>query len=170
MVLPIIVAVAWALGGAAVGVASGYVIDHVIGDGNYTRRELAADATTGALGLGLLKGGAKVVGGIRYANLGRKLDKAEDAAGAIKAGFAAARQGVAEIYAVKGVNLAIESFDSDHAIQDAKTSIVNLAAAELISPGATKPYLPRISSEVRGRRANLRKTWCRRHRQYDLCR
>lgn len=167
MPLPIIAAV---IIGAGAGVVSGFVIDHVIGDGNYTRRELAVDATTGALGLGVLKAGAKVVGGLHYANLGRKLDKAEDAAGAIKAGFAAARQGVAEIYAIKGVNLAVESLDSDTAIQDAKTSIINLAAAELISPGATKPYLPRITSEVRGRRANLRKTWCRRHRQYDLCR
>lgn len=164
MPLPIIAAV---IIGAGAGVVSGFVIDHVIGDGNYTRRELAVDATTGALGLGVLKAGAKVVGGLHYANLGRKLDKAEDAAGAIKAGFAAARQGVAEIYAIKGVNLAVASLDSGTAIQDAKSSITNLGAVEPISSGSTKSNLPRNG---RGRRANMRKTWCRRHRQYDLCR
>ncbi len=112
MVLPALIVIAWVAAGAAAGVASGYVLDKMIGDGKYTKTELIVDATTGALGLSVLKAGAKVAGGVRYAAGAVKLEKAEDAVSGIKAGFAAARSGVAEIYAIKGVDLAISSLAS----------------------------------------------------------
>lgn len=43
-------------------VALGYVIDKTIGDGDYTKQELATDITLGLIpGVGLLKPGAKIV-------------------------------------------------------------------------------------------------------------
>ena len=161
MVLPIIIFLAWAAVGAAAGVATGYVIDQTVGDGKYTRMEMIVDATTGAMGLSVLKAGAKVFGGIRYSAGAIKLDKAEDAAKVIRTGFAAARQGVAEIYAIKGVELAITSAGSIQSEQD---------------PGVRPPRPPQSparpggTSSKRGSTGALRKTWCRRHRQYDLCR
>jgi len=44
--LPPVVIIA---GGAMLGVASGYVIDKVIGDGNYNRQELVTDGVLGAI-------------------------------------------------------------------------------------------------------------------------
>ena len=44
MVLPILVAV-----GASV--AAGYAMDHIFGDGNYTKREMATDAVLGIFGV-----------------------------------------------------------------------------------------------------------------------
>jgi hypothetical protein len=160
LVLPIIVFLAWAAVGAVAGVASGYVIDQVVGDGKYTRTELIVDATTGAMGLSVLKAGAKVLGGLRYTAGAIKLEKAEDAAVVIRTGFAAARQGIAEIYAIKGVELAITGAGSQQSEQ---------------GPGAppaapTPPAKPGRTLKTRGRPSNSRKSWCRRHRQYDLCR
>ncbi len=43
------------------GLASGWAIDQVFGDGNYTAREAAIDATTGALGGGVLVPGVKIL-------------------------------------------------------------------------------------------------------------
>lgn len=164
MVVPILIILAWGAVGAAAGVASGYVIDRALGDGNYTRTEFLVDATTGAMGLSVLKAGSKVLGGIRYATGAVKLEKAEDAAQAIRAGFAAARQGVAEIYAVKGLDLAITSLDSPQAIKDAASGAGFIVASEILRPKT-------IQSTFKGRvsRGTFRKTWCRRHKTYDFC-
>lgn len=161
MVLPIIIFLAWAAVGAAAGVATGYVIDQVVGDGKYTRTEMIVDATTGAMGLSVLKAGAKVFGGIRYSAGAIKLDKAEDAAKVIRTGFAAARQGVAEIYAIRGVELAITGAGSQQPEE---------GTAVPPSRSPTPPPRPGGFSSPRGRSATPRQTWCRRHRQYDLCR
>ncbi len=159
LVLPIIVFLAWAAVGATAGVATGYVIDHVVGDGKYTRTELIVDATTGAMGLSVLKAGAKAFGGLRYTAGAIKLEKAEDAAVVIRTGFAAARQGIAEIYAIRGVELAITGAGSQ------KSEPGNYQGITRKLPGK-----PGGTVKTRGRPSNSRKSWCRRHRQYDLCR
>ena len=46
--------------GAAGGLALGYVLDHYMGDSNYTGREAFVDAATGAIGGGLINPVAKV--------------------------------------------------------------------------------------------------------------
>lgn len=62
-------------GGAALGVASGYVIDKVLGDGHYTGREMAVDATMGAIpGMGLVRPTAKILASGRHI---RHFDRAQ---------------------------------------------------------------------------------------------
>ena len=100
MVVPVLIAVAGS-------VAVGYVTDHIIGDGNYTAREAAVDTVTGALGLGLLKSGAKVGGGVRHAHKAKHLDDAGEVAIQSKVGFAVAREGVIEIQVIRGIDRAI---------------------------------------------------------------
>lgn len=69
MVLPILVAV-----GASV--AAGYAMDHIFGDGNYTKRELATDAVLGIFGVSAVKAGAKAGGAVIAGTRARKAAKA----------------------------------------------------------------------------------------------
>ena len=126
------------------------------------------DATTGALGLSVLKAGTKVVGGIRYATGAMKLEKAEDAASAIRAGFAVARQGVAEISAIKGIDMAVRRITPRDWEGTAKSVAmhVGVTGAALQLSGVTSGPL---FSTKGGQSRQSRKTWCRRHKQYDFC-
>lgn len=166
MPIPIIAAaLLWAAAGAVAGVAVGYVIDHSIGDGNYTRTEIVVDATTGALGLSVLRAGAKALGGLRYATGAMKLEKAGDAADAIRAGFAVARSGVAEIYTIRGLDLAITA-----AMTPGQSAAYDYGGTTDVGVVSRKPKKPGKSPSKPGVRGTIRKTWCKRHRQYDLCR
>ena len=100
MVLPILIGVAGSM-------AVGYVADHIIGDGNYTAREATVDGVTGLFGIGLIKGGAKIVGGVRHAHKAKHLDDAVEAGNQSRIGFAVARKGVIEVQAVRGIDRAI---------------------------------------------------------------
>ena len=65
--------------GAGTSMATGYAIDMTIGDGHYTRRDAAIDATLGAVGVGSMKNvGRGLHGGIKYWRKGRKAAAAGD--------------------------------------------------------------------------------------------
>lgn len=105
--LPLLVAVAGSVG---VGIAT----DYVFGDKNYTGREAAVDGILGVTGLGLVKGGAKVVAGVRHAHKAKRLDNAVDVGNQTKVGFAVAREGVIEIQVVRGLDTAISTPPKSH--------------------------------------------------------
>lgn len=157
MVLPIFIII----GGAVVSVIVGYALDKSIGDGDYTAGEVVADATLGALGFGVLKGLAKVAGGLRYANRAKHARSAEEVATMMTTGFAVSTRGSAEVAA---------TLTLDHAIQSALTPSIAVTP----SPGgistAVTTVLPKIPTKSGGKRVKNVKTWCRRHMKYDYCR
>lgn len=129
MVVPVLIAVAGS-------VAVGYITDNIIGDGNYTAREATVDTVTGMLGLGLLKSGAKVIGGVRHAHKAKHLDDAGEVAIQSKVGFAVAREGVIEIQVIRGLDRAINPPSQN---RTAKVSGVSGG----IPPVAGPPRVPR---------------------------
>ena len=60
MPVPILVAVGV---GVVSGLATGYVIDKTLGDGNYTRNEMLTDAILGGAGIGMLKHAGRLAKG-----------------------------------------------------------------------------------------------------------
>ena len=65
--------------GAGSSMATGYAIDMTIGDGHYSRRDAAIDATLGAVGVGAMKNvGRGLFTGIKYWRKGRKAAAAGD--------------------------------------------------------------------------------------------
>lgn len=75
MVAPLVAGIAIIVGGAALGVVTGVAIDKTLGDGKYTRREMATDATLGAIpGLGLIRPAGKIAMSLRHI---RHYDKAK---------------------------------------------------------------------------------------------
>lgn len=76
MVLPLLL-----LGGSvAVSVGIGYVLDRTIGDGDYTKQDLAVDVTLGLIpGVGLIKPAGRIGGhAVKVARVYQKGDKAGD--------------------------------------------------------------------------------------------
>jgi hypothetical protein len=62
MVAPVIIGGAAIAGGIIAGIASGYAIDKVLGDGNYTAKEVAVDGAMGVIpGVGFLKPTGKIL-------------------------------------------------------------------------------------------------------------
>ncbi len=85
MVAPLVLAAAVGVGyiasQVAISVGTGYAIDKTLGDGNYTRREMATDAVVGAIpGLGLLRPAGKIVYSTRHLAYVSKADRASDIA------------------------------------------------------------------------------------------
>ena len=81
MPVQIVVVGAWAasIGGS---VASGYLIDRYLGDGNYTRSEFATDVVLGMAGVGVAKSGVKAGYAIhltRQASRAKKAERIRDA-------------------------------------------------------------------------------------------
>jgi hypothetical protein len=85
MVAPLVIAAAVGVGyiasQIAISVGTGYAIDKTLGDGNYTRRELATDAVMGAIpGVGLLRPAGKILYSSRKLAYIDKTDRARDVA------------------------------------------------------------------------------------------
>ena len=81
MPVQIVAVGAWAasIGGS---VASGYLIDRYLGDGNYTRSEFATDVVLGMAGVGVAKSGVKAGYAVhltRQANRAKKAERIRDA-------------------------------------------------------------------------------------------
>ncbi len=85
MVAPLVIAAAVGVGyiasQIAISVGTGYAIDKTLGDGNYTRRELATDAVMGAIpGVGFLRPAGKILYSSRKLAYIDKTDRARDVA------------------------------------------------------------------------------------------
>jgi hypothetical protein len=85
MVAPLVIAAAVGVGyiasQIALSVGTGYAIDKTLGDGNYTRRELATDAVMGAIpGVGFLRPAGKILYSSRKLAYIDKTDRARDVA------------------------------------------------------------------------------------------
>jgi hypothetical protein len=85
MVAPLVIAAAVGVGyiasQIALSVGTGYAIDKTLGDGNYTRRELATDAVMGAIpGVGFLRPAGKILYSSRKLRFIDKTDRARDVA------------------------------------------------------------------------------------------
>ena len=85
MVAPLVIAAVAGIGyiasQIALSVGTGYAIDKTLGDGNYTRRELATDAVLGAIpGVGLLRPASKIVYSARHLRFLEKSDRIRDVA------------------------------------------------------------------------------------------
>jgi len=83
MVAPLVIVAAVGVGyiasQIAVSVGTGYAIDKTLGDGNYTRRELATDAVMGAIpGVGILRPAGKILYSSRKLRFIDKTDRARD--------------------------------------------------------------------------------------------
>ena len=90
MVAPVVVGIAlgalWVGSQVAASIAAGYAIDKTLGDGKYTRRELAVDAVIGAIpGLGLVRPTGKILYSARHL---RHYDRAVDTPGMAARGLA----------------------------------------------------------------------------------
>lgn len=163
MVVPLVLA-AYVAGGVVSSIASGYVIDKAIGDGNYTKREMLADGVLGAFGFSLAKSGAKVVGGLRHAQKASRVDDISD----MKAGFAVARSGVIEIQAARGLENAVTStrVPTQSRNRSSPGRVGSKSGRSNRSAGASSNASLRRG---RGRRQRKSKAWCRRHKRYDYC-
>lgn len=79
MAAPLVIAAAIGVGYVAsqiaLSVGTGYAVDKAVGDGQYTRRELATDAVLGAIpGLGLIRPSAKILFSARHLRYARKTE------------------------------------------------------------------------------------------------
>jgi hypothetical protein len=85
MVAPLAIAAAAGIGyiasQIAISVGTGYAIDKALGDGKYTRQELATDVVMGAIpGVGLLRPMSKIAYSTRKLQYVDKTDRAKDVA------------------------------------------------------------------------------------------
>ena len=65
--------------GAGSSIATGYVLEMTIGDGHYSRRDLAIDGTLGAVGVGSIKNiGKGAILGAKYARRARYASQTDD--------------------------------------------------------------------------------------------
>jgi hypothetical protein len=168
MALPVLVAVG---AGIASGLATGYVIDKTLGDGNYTRNEMVTDAILGAAGIGMLRHGGRLAKGhAKYASLlAKHYDPAVDTV-----------KGLTMVYLMKNGN------DVYRAGKSAATIVAVGNAVEVIGgqslPSRPKPVASaqvskyksgKISSKRSKKKSRkftpMRPQYCASHKKYDYC-
>lgn len=136
MPVQIVAVGAWAasIGGS---VASGYLIDRYLGDGNYTRSEFATDVVLGMAGVGVAKSGVKAGYAVHLTRQANRAKKAERIRDAERAGEAARTVGyhagkeMAEVIVIEST--------VPHLIPNKKTAVgvTPSVAVELFRPIAT---------------------------------
>lgn len=126
-----VAAVGAAVVSAGTSVAVGYAVDQVLGDGNYTRREMATDAALGVAGIGVAKSGAKIGVGVyamKHGGKARAAGKVDEAADLHRAGKHVYREGMAEgagtIVVVTGVDQAFSYYERANDITPVGTTAI----------------------------------------------
>ena len=168
MPVPILVAVG---AGVVSGVATGYVIDKAIGDGNYTRNEMVTDAVLGGAGIGMIKHAGRLAKG--HAKFGHMLAKHYDPT----------------VDTVKGIAMVYIWKHGDDIYKAGKTAATIVAvgnAVEVIGgqslPSRPKPVASAKASEYKSGKVSskrskkrsrkftpMRPQYCSLHRKYDYC-
>jgi hypothetical protein len=156
MPVQIVAVAAWAasIGGS---VASGYLIDRYLGDGNYTRSEFATDVVLGMAGVGVAKSGAKAGYAIhltRQASRAKKADRIREAERAADAARTVGYHAGKEMAEIIVIETAVP-----HLIPNKKTAVGVTAgvAVEIFRPIATVQSIKKARAAAKKGSSSSRK-------------
>ena len=168
MPIPVAVAVG---AGVVSGVATGYVIDKAVGDGNYTRNEMVTDAILGGAGIGFLKHGGKLATG--HLQLGRKLRHFDRAKGDVLSD-------IPVVYLFSQGPEILTTGKTAASIVAVGKGVDVLSGQSLTSSpkGSTSATISKMKSGKNSKKRSKKKSrkfkpmrpqWCSKHGKYDYC-